>query len=484
MIGRTFPNYRIVSELGAGAMGVVYKAVDLRLDRHVALKILPPEKSGDAERRSRFLQEAKAASALNDPHIVTIYDIFTDDGTDVLVMELVQGRTLREVIADGAMPVTAALGIASQIAEGVGSAHAVGIVHRDLKPGNIMLTDRGRVKVLDFGLAKLFGDALAQQQTVMAPTIAGTLLGTVDYMSPEQARGEAVDGRSDVFSLGAMLYELLTGTRPFTAPHVAGVLHEILYGTLLPPRARRPDVPAAVDTIVLRALERDITRRYQSMEAFAGDLRQAQRRLEAPPPAASVVVPPPLPPQAAAVPPAMPPSAMPLPPPLHVAAVDAFPRRRRKSRAGETNRRGPRWRIIWAIVLVFMVFGSAREWMRDSIDGSGQPTTSPSAEREDDDPRPATATDDVPGIGSLGGFIEERVISALESAVRNAPDSADARVELAKMYWRRAQSTKDPEYMQRASDAFNAALRIEPDNSEALQGLREIAASPRETASP
>src|SRR5262245_58499066 len=363
MIGRTFTNYRVVAELGAGGMGVVYKALDLRLDRHVALKVLPPEKSGDAERRSRFLQEAKAASALNDPHIVTIYDIFTDEGTDVLVMEFVQGRTLRDVIADGLVPASMALDVAAQVAEGVGSAHAIGIVHRDLKPGNIMLTDRGRVKVLDFGLAKLFGDALAQQATVMAPTIEGTLLGTVDYMSPEQARGEAVDGRSDVFSLGAMLYELLTGAKPFNAPHVPGVLHEILYGTLVPPRARRPDVPVEVEAIVIRALERDISRRYQTMEALARDLRRAQRHLDSDAVAAPLV-PPPLP--KPAIPPVMPP--IPLPEGARpssassiqhpvistisgsvaagATAVDAFTRVRSKKRRGPPKRRNRAWRIF------------------------------------------------------------------------------------------------------------------------------------------
>jgi serine/threonine protein kinase len=502
MIGRTFPNYRIVAELGAGAMGVVYKALDLRLDRFVALKVLPPEKSGDAERRSRFLQEAKAASALNDPHIVTIHDIFTDEGTDVLVMEFVQGRTLQEVIAGGPLPVPTALDVASQVAEGVGSAHAISIVHRDLKPGNIMLTERGRVKVLDFGLAKLFGDALAQQQTMVAPTIEGTLLGTVDYMSPEQARGEAVDGRSDVFSLGAILYELLTGTKPFSAAHVPGVLHEILFGTLVPPRARRPDVPIEVEAIVSQALERDISRRYQTMDVFARDLRQAQRHLESDAVAASVVVPPPLPRSAPVVPPAIPAAATPAAPaaegprpssrsavhdPVFAAVsgsvvagktvVDAFARSG-TNRTDRPKRRSRSRRFLWTIVIFFVLFGPVRQWVTERFRGAGErPENNAGAEKKDDDSLPLPPIGNVPGVGDIGAFVENSVISALESAVRSAPGDATTRVELATLYWRRAQATKDPAFTKRARDMFNEALRIDPDNNEAREGLRQIAAS-------
>jgi eukaryotic-like serine/threonine-protein kinase len=200
MVGRTLMHYKVVAKLGAGGMGVVYEALDLRLDRRVALKILPADKTDDQQRRARFLHEARTASALNDPHIVTIFDIFTVDDTDVLVMELVPGRTLREILNDGPIPLAKALDVALQVAEGVGVAHTAGIVHRDLKPGNVMVSERGRVKVLDFGLAKLVGGgSLADQPTTLAPaTLAGMLLGTVDYMSPEQARGDPIDARSDV----------------------------------------------------------------------------------------------------------------------------------------------------------------------------------------------------------------------------------------------------------------------------------------------
>src|SRR6187402_263222 len=303
MVGRTLMHYKVVAELGAGGMGVVYEALDLRLDRRVALKILPADKTDDQQRRARFLHEARTASALNDPHIVTIFDIFTVDDTDVLVMELVPGRTLREILNDGPIPLAKALDFALQVAEGVGVAHTAGIVHRDLKPGNVMVTERGRVKVLDFGLAKLVSaGSLADQPTTLAPvTLAGMLLGTVDYMSPEQARGDAIDARSDVFSLGAMLYEMICGARPFTSGHVLGVLHEIVYGAIVPVRTRRPDATADIERIVLRALERDVTKRYQTMEAFSSDLRRAHRDVLAGAPTAvdtpaPVLTPPPLPP--------------------------------------------------------------------------------------------------------------------------------------------------------------------------------------------
>src|SRR3954471_21982831 len=274
MLGRTLMHYKVVAELGAGGMGIVYEAVDLRLDRRVALKILPADKGDDEQRRARFLLEARTASALNDPHIVTIFDILSVDGTDVLVMELVPGRTLRQILDEGQMPLVDALDIAIQVAEGVGTAHDAGIVHRDLKPGNVMVSARGRVKVLDFGLAKQVGDALADQATAMA-TVAGMLIGTVDYMSPEQARGDTIDARSDVFSLGAMLYEMIAGVRPFTAGHSLGVLHEIVSGKLVPVRTHRPEATAEIERAVAHALERDVTARYQTMEAFGKDLRQA-----------------------------------------------------------------------------------------------------------------------------------------------------------------------------------------------------------------
>ena len=477
MIGRTLTHYKVVGELGAGGMGIVYKALDLRLDRHVALKILPADKSDDHDRRARFLHEARAASALNDPHIVTIFDIFTDEGTDVLVMELVQGRTLREIMNDGPMPIARAIDIAVQVAEGVGTAHAAGIVHRDLKPGNVMVTERGRVKVLDFGLAKLVGGAFAEQPTVMAPTtMAGTLLGTVDYMSPEQAKGDPIDARSDVFSLGAMLYEMLTGSRPFVAPHPVGVLHEILYGTIASPRSRRPELTPEIEAVVMRALERDRTQRCESMESFATDLRHMQRRLEAGDrsvvTAAPPIVPPPLPPHtpkpAAVAEKAAPqPTAAAMPEPITLSGASytaPLPRQRRAARVRKGRR--PRWMTAIIVISVFYMIN----WARTSLNPSPRVSRPPAAGESRGD--------------RFGAAVEDTVAEALKDVAPNSPAIQLAR---GKIYWERAQKNKDAALMKKAEDAFNEVLRLNPDPDdaeEAREALREIAAAKEADTAP
>jgi serine/threonine protein kinase len=525
MIGRTLTHYKVVAELGAGGMGVVYKALDLRLERHVALKILPPEKSGDHGRRARFLHEARAASALNDPHIVTIFDIFTDDATDVLVMELVSGRTLRQILDEGPLALAKAIDIVLQVAEGVGTAHAAGIVHRDLKPGNVMVTDRGAVKILDFGLAKFVGaESFADQRTTLAPeTVAGMLLGTVDYMSPEQAHGDAIDARSDVFSLGGMFYEMLTGARPFVGRQPLGVLHEIVYGTIVPPRQKRPEISAGIEALVLRALERDLARRCPSMESFARDLRIELRRLDAAsepvaPAAASSVasmplVPPPLPSRASQSPPIVPPPLpSPLPPPAGAkrepvaerpavsgrpAPADGFapqpeassipavawpgarlPRSRRPNRQfGVKRSRRKRWMTALVVVMVILGFN----WARDV-------TTSISNRRPNvaGEPRQPGPPADSPLLNGhrLGTAVEDAVAGMLNSL---GPDSPGLQLARAQIYWKRAQQNGDAALRQKAEDTFNDVLRLNPDADEAAEareGLREIAAAKAPAAEP
>jgi eukaryotic-like serine/threonine-protein kinase len=277
MIGRELGHFRITESIGAGGMGVVYKATDLRLQRTVALKLLPPELSNDHGRRSRFEREARAASALNHPNIVTVYGIDRALELDFIAMEFVEGETLSKAIARG-LSVDAALGYATQIADALAAAHAAGIVHRDLKPGNVIAKPGGQVKVLDFGLAKRVASGVVDSRV---PTLTGeplsalgTVAGTLAYMSPEQAEGRPLDARSDVFSFGIVLYEMLTGRRPFAGDSDAGLVSAILRDAPLPARSLRPDLPESIDRILARALEKDVERRYPLMSDVAADLRR------------------------------------------------------------------------------------------------------------------------------------------------------------------------------------------------------------------
>src|ERR1700690_234974 len=281
--------YEICAPIGAGGMGEVYRARDTRLQRDVAIKVLPATLSPDADHLRRFEQEARAVSALNHPNILAIYDIGTHEGGPFLVMELLEGETLRERMQQGAIPVRKALEIASQVARGVAAAHEKGIVHRDLKPANIFLTSDGRVKVLDFGLAKLvqrgddvaFGETQAFTRTnepLSHPsdpshTQPGMVLGTVGYMSPEQVRGRPADARSDIFALGTILYEMLSGHRAFHHDSSADTMAAILKED--PPDLSSEDkkIPPAVDRVVHHCLEKNPNERFQSARdlAFALD---------------------------------------------------------------------------------------------------------------------------------------------------------------------------------------------------------------------
>ncbi len=230
--GSRFGPYEVLSPLGAGGMGEVYRARDVRLGREVALKVLPEEVSADRDRLARFEQEARSASALNHPNIVTIHDIGQSGTVSYIAMELVDGQTLREIVAEGAMPLRRILSIAPQVAEGLAKAHAAGIVHRDLKPENVMVSRDGYVKILDFGLSKLAapesGEVSAMPTLARPETHPGTVLGTVAYMSPEQASGRTVDYRSDQFSLGSILYEMAAGKKAFESNTAAETMSTII----------------------------------------------------------------------------------------------------------------------------------------------------------------------------------------------------------------------------------------------------------------
>ncbi|HKF44808.1 MAG TPA: protein kinase [Thermoanaerobaculia bacterium] len=268
--------YEVLSPIGAGGMGEVYRARDTRLSREVALKVLPADLADDRERLSRFEQEARSASALNHPNIVAVYDVGRSGETSFIAMELVEGRTVRDLLASGQLAWKRALSIAAQAADGLAKAHAAGIVHRDLKPENLMVSSDGFVKILDFGLAKLVDEKksnLSEALTMAGPqTASGVILGTVGYMSPEQASGAPLDFRSDQFSLGAILYEMATGKRAFSRATVVDTLSAILHEEPEPVAALRPDSPVALRWVLDRCLAKEPDERYASTRDLARDL--------------------------------------------------------------------------------------------------------------------------------------------------------------------------------------------------------------------
>jgi predicted Ser/Thr protein kinase len=296
VIGQTLSHYRIVEKLGEGGIGVLYRAHDARLDRDVAIKVLRSDATGDASRRRRLLQEAKAASALNHPHIVTVYDVgrvpVAGRDVDFIAMECIEGRSLAQVMTERPLGVAETLDYAVQIAEALAVAHGAGIVHRDVKPANVMLSDAGRVKVLDFGLAKLIEpvgrydgptEAGGGSSTSEPQTRDGALMGTVAYMSPEQADGKPVDTRTDVFSLGTVLFEMLAGRKPFVGDSQVSLLSAILRDPPPPLRSLRRDVPRDLERVVMRCLAKSRDQRYASGGEALLDLEACRARLAARP---------------------------------------------------------------------------------------------------------------------------------------------------------------------------------------------------------
>jgi len=291
MLGQTISHYRIEEKLGGGGMGVVYRALDLRLGRSIALKFLPPELVRDPMALERFQREARAASGLNHPNICIIHEIDQFEGQPFIVMELLEGQPLKHMISGKPLPGTQILEITIQIADALEAAHDSGIIHRDLKPANIFLTKRGQAKVLDFGLAKLVPSARQIPQDVgpaAMPTLSGidhltstgVALGTVAYMSPEQARGEELDRRSDLFSLGAVLYEMATGRLAFGGGTTAVVFEAILNRTPLSASRVNPELIPDLGWIAAKLLEKDRKLRYQSAAELQADLKRVKRDTE------------------------------------------------------------------------------------------------------------------------------------------------------------------------------------------------------------
>jgi eukaryotic-like serine/threonine-protein kinase len=451
MIGRTLRQYVVTAHLGQGGMGEVWKARDTILEREVALKILPASEGDAIARKERFFREARAASALNHPNIVTIYEINGDHGIDFIAMELVEGRTLSKILREGSMSIVEVQQLALQMGGAVGRAHRAGIVHRDLKPGNIMVTDDGLLKVLDFGLAKVGRSAseAPEAATQMALTRLGTSVGTIGYMSPEQAVGDIVDARSDVFSFGVILYEMLAGRRPFVAAGLLDLLHELHFSDPPPVESLRSDTPPALAAIVSRALAKKPAERYADLTEAVAALRAATGE-----------------------------------PASRTAAVRSVPGVV-EARPNQASGRGRRWSAVAmaSALAVALVVGGAI-WQRAMAPRGPQPADPPGGEPSGSaSVSPTSPSDLTREAASLLARQDregnvDRAIALLEQALALDRNSAVAHAHLSEAYRRKHLTNPDAQWLNLSREAAERAVTLNPDLAAAhmAMGLMQLAA--------
>ncbi len=441
MIGRRLSHYDIVADLGAGGMGVVYRARDTRLHRDVAIKVLPTDRSVSTNARLRFQREAMAASALNHPNIITIYEVNSDNGTDFIVMEYVRGTTLLSLLRRRReLPIDEALRYCLQIADAVNKAHAAGIIHRDLKPGNIMVTPDGLVKVLDFGLAKIDYEtkgASLEDETQVTLTQPGMTTGTVAYMSPEQARGDQVDTRSDIFSFGIVMFEILSGQLPFTGQNSMALLHHLHFS---PPRdlaALRPDLPPQLVALISWMLQKDPDQRVQTMAEVVSALRMGMAGASEGP--------------------------------VTWRSGDARLSGLLNSKKTDAKKRTRNPWALWSLTLA-LVLAAAAAWHFQGKSKSKHAVTGRAAPLNEDAFTLYKQARQYLELNDRGGNVDN-AIDLLQRAVQLDPQSAAAYAALADAYCYKNRDSPDSQWIKLASDSAQKSVELDSDLAEAHLSL-------------
>lgn len=432
MIGETLLQYRIVDKLGAGGMGVVYKAVDTRLEREAAIKVLAPEQAADAITHQRFLREARAASALNHPNIVTVYEINSDRGVTFIAMEYISGQTLAQRMSRARLRPAEILEITTQIAAGLAKAHSQGIVHRDLKPRNLMITSDGVLKILDFGLARV-AEVSTVENTVQALTVAGSVMGTPGYMSPEQSLGDVADQRSDVFSFGVILYEMVTGVLPFTGDSTPRILRAVVADAPRPIERLPEGLPPEFGALILRCLEKNKEDRYAS----GAELLRIIEALGRPNSLASA-------------------------PDATLVAVSPAARPRKQVR----------WYAAGALAAALLPGG----WFVYTQMGRTKPVAQPETFTIDGNASPRELVEQ--GRRFFSFFYRpkylDQALSALQAAIAKDAGYAPAHAALAEVYLRRNMNERDPQWVRLADQHAAKAVELNPDLAAAQHALAMV----------